>query len=147
MPQWEHVRPILVVAYDLMEQSADGETSGNAIASALDIEDERLGHVLTALHEARYIDCDGRSVQCLPFIVGGTEKGRQEIQGWPGPRTSTANVELLMELLREKADAPDTPSEQRTKLRAIGDAITKGGIDAMSQVIADVILRAGGHIT
>jgi hypothetical protein len=157
MSRWENVRPILVKVYDLMEQWPEGYADGDAVADALGIEDDDYGDDLTRLlrdlqnlHEAGYIDCQfdkGRNFNnSLPLVIEGTEKGRQEVLGWPGPRTSTASAELLVNLLRAAANAPDTPPEQKTTLRAILKAIGKGGTDALSKVTAELILRGGSQI-
>jgi hypothetical protein len=147
MGSWRDIRPILVTAYDLMEQSARGDTTVDAIADALgrSADDIQLGRDLRALHDADYMKCYFGGVE-LPLMVDGTEKGRQETQGWPGPRTAEAHVELLIELLKQRAEAPDIPREERTRLRAILDAVGKAGTQALGNVTAELVLRAGGAV-
>lgn len=149
MPRWEDVRPILVTAYGLMEQSDMAMTSGPEIARAVlgrPDDDPRLGTTLRALHDDGYLNCTFGGVH-LPLQVEGTAAGRQEVQGWPGSRSSTASAELLVDLLRTQADAADTPPEQKSRLRAILNAIGSGSLDALSKVTAELILRGGGQIT
>lgn len=151
MPRWENVRPILVAVYELIDESPQWAADGNDLAAALGVNDvddrARLYRDLWSLDEAGYIDANFAMGGRLPRRIQGTHEGRQEVQGWPGSRTGQANAELLVTLLRERAEADDTPPEQKTKLRAIVDAIGKGGTDALSKVTAELILRAGGQIT
>jgi len=150
MPRWDDVRPILVAVYDLIEDALDGVTDGPQVAAVLGFGENdlrRLDRALKSLDDAGYIEARFTMGGSLPVLIEGTHGGRQEVQGWPGPRTSTANAELLVDLLRAQADAPDTSAEQKTKVRAILDAIGKGGTDALSKVTAELVLRAGGSVT
>lgn len=149
MPQWEDVRPILVAAYEAMEDTPDGSTSGAAVADAIgaDHDDVQLWRILRDLHADEYLNVRYGAPGGLPAVVRGTTDGRQGVLGWPGPRTADGHAELLVTLLRAQADAADTLPEHRSKLRAVLDALGHGGTDALSKVTADLILRAGGTVT
>src|SRR4051794_12623141 len=150
MPRWEDVRPTLVAIYDLIDAAPDGVADGRELASALGItEDEmpRFVRDLRALHDDGYMQAHFTLGVGPPPLIQGTTLGRHEVRGWPGPRSGQASAELLVDLLRAQADDADTPPEQKTKTRAILDAIGRGGTDALSKVTAELILRAGGQIT
>jgi hypothetical protein len=149
MPRWDDVRPTLVAAYDLFDES--DQVGAVEIAAKLGIDDEagmtRLTRHLYALDDADYIKVHRAGGMEPPDLILPTHPGRQEVRGWPGPRTAIGNAELLVDLLRAQAEAADTPPEEKTRLRAILNAIGSGSLDALSKVTADLIIRGGGQIT
>lgn len=147
MARWEDVRPILVAAYDVMDKTYNGLVDGRDVADALGRphDDLWLGRDLEALAEADYLKCAIGGTE-LPIQVEGTEKGRQEVEGWPGARSATGSVDLLVALLAEREEAPDTPSEERSKLRALREVFAGTGTDIASKALAEVIVRSGGVV-
>lgn len=147
MPRWEEVRPILVAAYELMDESADGATQTAAIAERVgrDSRDATWGRDLRVLVDAAYLKIpDGFGAIAPDDPVDGTEKGRQEVQGWPGPRTPAGSAELLVDLLDKLSVSEQTPEPERGRVKKAADAIRDAGTDTIAKAIGEVVARSTG---
>jgi hypothetical protein len=103
MPRWEDARPILVTAYDLMEQSDMATTSGPEIARTVlgrSDDDPRFGTTLRALHDDGFASAGafmapwrGAASRGPPPSAGTSagprEPGRLDERGQPATRPAT----------------------------------------------------------
>ncbi|MGB7158111.1 MAG: hypothetical protein WBD40_08595 [Tepidisphaeraceae bacterium] len=144
MQTWDDIRPILVKAYELIGESYGGSLDGQEFAGACGREqaDPRWERDIEALVDAGYLTAyfspEG------PDSVGGTEKGRQETQGWPGPRTDAGAAELLVAILDRLADDEEASEYEREKARGVVGALREAGVDFAAKVVGELGYRASG---
>ncbi len=79
-----------------------------------------------------------------PRIVQGTEKGRQEVQGWPGPRTDAGAAELLLALIERAAQDDQLSEGEKAKASSLLSAAREAGVDLVAKVASEFAYRASG---
>ena len=75
-------------------------------------------------------------------FVQATEKGLQVARGWPVPGQS--DVEVLLRLLDERIESPDTPEEERKGLRRLRDAVGSVGQSVLSSLLGAWLSQVTG---
>jgi hypothetical protein len=70
------------------------------------------------------------------FFIKLTEKGRQEVAGWPVAPGADFGAKLLDELERRIANAGD--EEERTRLQRFRDAVADVGKGVVTGILADM---------
>lgn len=143
MSQWtEEYRPILVAI-----SRASGDAFRDIDGKELLDELRRMGHDPDPLILKRKMDRlrgDGGFVSFYPTnafekwgLIRLEQPGRQEVEGWPRAGAITdADYEALVTMLTERADDPDVPEEERSKLRKAVEGVaglgTKIGVDLLT---------------
>ncbi len=132
---WEEVKPALEETYRLLEDQE--QISRDAVCEALGrpASDEHTILALTRLYEGGYIDGITYEESAAPIFISSTEKGLREVSGWPGDG-SERYVELLIQLLDERIEDPETPERERGKLRRIRGAAADAAPDFFGKVLA-----------
>lgn len=145
MPTWEEMRPVLVAAYRAMDSSPDGGLDGPELAAACgrDNDDPLWYRDMQMLNDADYLNVRFGGGMTVSSIYG-TEKGRQETQGWPGPRTDAGAAELLVTILDRLADDESAPETEREKARGVVGALREAGVDFAAKVVGELGYRATG---
>jgi hypothetical protein len=83
---WDEAKPVLQAAYRLMDEDDDESTTPEAIADALGKppDDARVRRILGRLYQADYVGgLVGFGENPAPSPVHPTEKGLQQVAGWP----------------------------------------------------------------
>lgn len=145
MPTWEEMRPILVTAYRAMDSTPDGGLDGPELAAACgrDNDDPLWYRDMQMLNESGYLEVHFGGAMTVVY-ANGTEKGRQEVQGWPGPRTDHGAAELLLALLEARANDEQANEDERKKAGTLRDAVRGVGTDFFSKVISELAYRGTG---
>lgn len=145
MPTWEEMRPVLVAAYRAMDSTPDGGLEGSELATACgrDNDDPMWYRDMQMLNEAGYLDVHFGGAMTVAYIRG-TEKGRQEVQGWPGPRTDRGAAELLLALLEARANDEQANDDERKKAGALRDAVRGVGTDFFAKIVSELAYRGTG---
>lgn len=143
MQTWDDIRPILVKAYELLSESY-GSVDGREFAQACgrEFSDARWDRDIRALVNAGYLKAYFAAEG--PDMIQATEKGRQEVQGWPGPRTDVAAAELLAAILDRLAEDESAPEAEREKARGLRGAWREAGIEFAAKVAGELGYRATG---
>jgi hypothetical protein len=143
--RWDtDVKPVLDVVYRLLEeQGAHLQLEGKDVAHALgrDEDDMDLRRVFEQLDQAGYIKPTWAGVT-LPYMIEPTERGLQHTMGWPVP--GQTDVEALLRMLDQRIEAPDTPDEERTRLRRLRDAAGDVGTSVMSSLLSAWLSQVTG---
>ena len=103
------------------------------------------GHVhraLAKLYRAGYIGGLTVEEQAWPYSIYGTEKGLQQVAGWPREGgTQAAEVQTFLHLLDEHIADERTPEEERRRLREIREAAAGVGVKVLGEVLARYLVH------
>jgi hypothetical protein len=140
---WSEARPVLEATYRLLNKA--DQTTQEEVCSALGVPagHERTIRALALLFEAGYIDGLEVDSSPAPIFIRATEKGLREASNWPG-RPAPDQVELLLRLLDERIESPETPDDEKGKLRRVRDALGDLGRDIAVGVLTAYVSRATG---
>jgi hypothetical protein len=142
---WEAVKPVLDATYRLLAEK--DPIAGEAVITELGrpANDEETGRTLEALSKADYIKGQFHEETPVPDLIAATEKGLQETSGWPKPGAGGGGqVELLLRLLDERIESPDTPKAEKTRLRKARDSFAAVGHDITVGVLTAFISKQTG---
>lgn len=133
---WSEVEPFLKATYELLDEQ---ETVGqDAVCEALGkpAKDERTVRALAELYNAGFIASAGSIEESpAPILIQGTEKGLQQVRGWPSGGSDAQLVELLLAVLDERIESDETPEEEKGRLRRARDAFAALGRDVAVGVL------------
>lgn len=141
---WDEARPVLEATYRLMDGDEEG-TSAQAVLAALGKPpgDARTERILARLFEAGYIDGLTTDQSHAPIFINPTEKGLQQVAGWPSPSGGGREVELLLALLDERIEET-SDEDERGRLRRFRDAAAEIGTGLGTSVLAAYLARISG---
>lgn len=137
----DDVRPILVAVKQAADESDDimQRLDSRAIEAAAGRDEGDLGifTALTALSEAGYVEgVAGFGDPPTWMFVKLTEKGHQEVSGWPVTPGGDYGAKFIEELDRRIEDAPD--DAERTRLQRFRDAAGDIGKGVITGVLTDM---------
>lgn len=143
---WEEARPVLEAAYRLMDEDDENGTSPEAVSVALGKPpgDARTERILAQLYEIGYIAGLRVEDSAAPFRITPTEKGLQQVAGWPSPSSGGREVELLLALLDERIADESRDEDERGRLRRFRDAAAGIGRDVGAEVLGAYLARISG---
>jgi len=140
---WEaDVRPVLVAVKDVLDATDDLIRGADLESVHTALGDRAVSEGVThaALEELRRTDyIEGRVGFGNPpvmFFIKLTEKGRQEVAGWPVAPGADFGAKLLDELERRIADAGN--EEERTRLQRLRDAVADVGKSVITSILTDM---------
>lgn len=137
----DDVRPVLVAVKQAADASDDihRRIDSRAIEASLGREEGDLETfaALEALSDAGYVE--GQAGFGNPptwFFLKLTEKGRQEVSGWPVTPGADYGAKFIEELDRRIEDAPD--DQERTRLQRFREAAGEIGKGVITGVLTDM---------
>jgi hypothetical protein len=144
--KWDEARPILEAAYRLMDEDDEEGTSAEAVVAILGRSpgDARTTRILARLYEVGYITGPTIDDSPVPISINPTEKGLQEVAGWPSPNSGGREVELLLALLDERISDESRNEDERGRLRRFREAAAGVGRDVGSEVLGAYLARISG---
>ena len=106
---------------------------------------DHVRRALAQLYRERYIGGQDVEDYAWPIRIEATEKGLQEVAGWPKPGAAGGDqLELLLRLLDDKIAAPETPPEEKTRLQRVRDSLGGAGRDIIVGVLSNFIAKQTG---
>lgn len=124
--------------------------SGREVADALKASgttapDEEIAQCIRDLREDGFVDAHfamGGNPLDATFMIRLATKGRQAVQGWPGPLSDGMKFEALIAVLTEKAEDEQLPEDQRSKIQqalsAFGGMSRDVGVEVTAAYLAKV---------
>lgn len=143
---WDEARPALETAYRLLDESAQDQVSTEAVIAALGKPpgDARTVRALAHLYDANYIDGFMADQSPAPIFITPTEKGLQQVAGWPSTSGGGREVEMLLALLDERIADETRDDDERGRLARFRDAVAGVGRDVGAEVLAAYLARISG---
>jgi hypothetical protein len=140
---WQEVRAVLEAAYGLLDR--EDSTNPEAVCEAMGRpkDHEQTRRMLAYLHKSHHIGgftIDGTAV---PVTITATEKGLQEVRGWPSEAGGHAQVEQLLAILEQRIDDPETPDLERGRLRRVRQAVSEVAPRLMASIFVEYAERMG----
>lgn len=142
---FEEAEPVLAATYELLRDAES--TTPDAVNEKLGREpgDEHTTRALALLYKTRFIGGTDYQNSPAPVIIEATEKGLQKTSGWPEPGAAGGDiVEVLLKLLDERIESPDTPEEEKGRLRRARDAFAGVTRDITVGVLSNLISKQTG---
>ncbi len=142
MLQWPDIEPILRKTYELMEGS--GRTSGQAVMSALALDDDEARSAFDALARGGFITVEQESARGIPFLIAPSQRGLERCAGWPSAGGASTFMAAFLEAIDAHAKADSTPEPQRGRFAQLANALGAVGKDTLTEVATKIITT--GHL-
>jgi hypothetical protein len=142
MLQWPDIEPVLRKTYELMEGS--GRTSGQAVMSALTLDDNDACSAFDALARGGFITVEQESARGIPFVIAPSQKGLERCAGWPSAEDATTFMAAFLEAVEAHAKDDSAPEPDRSRFAQLANALGAVGRDTLAEVAAKVITT--GHL-
>jgi hypothetical protein len=136
--KWQEVEPTLRATYSVLEHSALITGEDVNVAMGRQASDASAGRVFEHLDHAGYINATFGIGVPLPYGIRATEKGLQYCAGWPIPGSSPAFITEFLRAVEERASAPETPTDERGRLRSFAEAASGVGKDLLTDIASKV---------
>ena len=142
MLQWPDIEPVLRKTYELME--ASGRTSGQAVMSALALDDQDAHSAFDALARGEFIIVEQESASGIPFLIGPSQKGLERCAGWPSAENASTFIAAFLEAIQAHARDDSAPEPERGRFAQLAGALGAVGKDTLTEVAAKIITT--GHL-
>jgi hypothetical protein len=142
---WSEVKPVLDATYRLLSEHDEVSPEDVIAEMGEGTDPDHVKRALAQLYREGYIG--GQDIQQVdwPISIEATEKGSQEVAGWPKPGAAGGDqLELLLRLLDDKIAAPETPPEEKTRLQRVRDSLGGAGRDIIVGVLSNFIAKQTG---
>jgi hypothetical protein len=142
--QWDKTRPILLATYDLIDQH--GKTAGSAVCEAMGVaqDDEDIRIAIEQLDEAGYVKCFFSGAGTAQ-LIDPTALGLQYCSGWPTPGGASDFLTAFLSAVAERADATDTPEEEKSRLRRFIEAANGAPKELLAEITTKLIEGQAGR--
>jgi hypothetical protein len=142
--RWDDVEPLLRATYRLLEDEII--VGGHAVLASLSEPPsaEDAGRAFRALNEAGYVKAMIGIGEPVPYGLEATERGLQYCSGWPQPGESAVFIDAFLRAINERIENPDTPEDQRGRLRQLAESAGSVGRDLLVDISARVIEHKTG---
>lgn len=142
MLQWPDIEPILRKTYELMEGS--GRTSGQAVMSALALNDNDAHSAFDALARGGFITVEQESASGIPFLIAPSQKGLERCAGWPPAEGASTFMAAFLDAIEAHAKDNSAPEPERGRFAQLANALGAVGKETLAEVAAKIITT--GHL-
>jgi hypothetical protein len=142
---WSEVKPVLDATYRLLSEHDEVSPEDVIAEMGEGTDPDHVKRALAQLYRGGRIG--GQTIEQVdwPITIEATEKGSQEVAGWPKPGAAGGDqLELLLRLLDDKIAAPETPPEEKTRLQRVRDSLGGAGRDIIVGVLSNFIAKQTG---
>ena len=122
----------------------NGGTSGSAVLEDMGLDENDARLAFDALKRSDYIAIDGENAAGMPFMILPTEKGLQLCSGWPSPGGTSDFITAWLGAISVRAEAPDTPEDERGPLRRFLDAANGAPKELLAEIATKLIEGQAG---
>lgn len=143
---WPELQPVLEATYRCLSERDEISPEDVIAEMGEGTDPDHVKRALAQLYRGeRYIGGQDVEEYPWPIRIEATEKGLQEVAGWPKPGAAGGDqLELLLRLLDDKIAAPETPPEEKTRLQRVRDSLGGAGRDIIVGVLSNFIAKQTG---
>jgi hypothetical protein len=145
--RWEQVHPVLRATYDLIDENEQtGRTSGEAVCGRLGLpgDDDAVAVAIRQLNEAGYVKAEFNAGGTA-FFIEPTAAGLEYCSGWPAPGGVSDFLTVFLSAVAERADAVDTPEEEKSRLRRFLEAANGPPKELLAEIMTKLIEGQAGR--